>query len=107
MQEALRPDAASRSSPLASMSIMPPVTRAPRGPGVAADGLGGKLARYSAGSVVATVCSEVTMVLLYGPLGVAPVWAAVFAWLAGAVPNYWLNRSWTWRRTGRPGLRDE
>jgi putative flippase GtrA len=67
----------------------------------------GKMLRYAGGSVVATVSSEVTFVLLYGPLHVAPAWASVVAWLAGAVPNYWLNRSWTWRRTGRPGLRDE
>lgn len=70
-------------------------------------GLVPKLMRYAGGSAVATISSEVTFVLLYGPLHVTPAWASVVAWLAGAVPNYWLNRSWTWRRTGRPGLRDE
>jgi len=63
--------------------------------------------RYTGGSVVATVCSEVTFVALYGPLGVQPARASVVAWLAGAIPNYWLNRSWTWRRRGRPSLRNE
>lgn len=81
----------------------PPVLRA----GVPSGGLVSKLLRYAGGSAVATVCSEVTFVLLYGPLHVTPAWASVVAWLAGAVPNYWLNRSWTWRRTGRPRLRDE
>jgi putative flippase GtrA len=67
----------------------------------------GKLLRYSAGSVVATVCSEVTLLALYGWLGVAAGLAAVFAWLAGAIPNYWLNRAWTWGRQGRPSMRRE
>jgi putative flippase GtrA len=63
--------------------------------------------RYAGGSLVATVCSEVTLVLLYGPAGLDPAWAAVLAWVAGAVPNYWLNRSWAWERRGRPSLRRE
>jgi putative flippase GtrA len=63
-----------------------------------------KVLRYTAGSVVATVCSEVTFLLLYGPLHAAPAVASTLGWLAGAVPNYWLNRSWTWRRQGRPSL---
>jgi putative flippase GtrA len=29
------------------------------------------------------------------------------SWLAGAVPNFWLNRSWAWQRSGRPSLRHE
>lgn len=66
-----------------------------------------RVARYAGGSVVATVCSEVTLVLLYGPAHVDPAWAAVLAWVAGAVPNYWLNRSWAWERRGRPSLRHE
>ena len=85
------------------MSSPPVVPQAGRHPG----GLVPTLLRYAGGSAVATVSSEVTFVLLYGPLDVSPAWASVVAWLAGAVPNYWLNRSWTWRRTGRPGLRDE
>ncbi len=63
-----------------------------------------KVLRYAAGSVVATVCSEVTFLVLYGPLGARPAVASGLGWLAGAVPNYWLNRSWTWRRRGRPSL---
>ena len=67
-------------------------------------GLVGKVLRYAGGSVVATGCSELTLVVLYGFLHVSPVWSTCLAWVAGAVPNYWLNRSWTWRRRGRPSL---
>jgi putative flippase GtrA len=66
-----------------------------------------KLLRYFTGSVVATVCSEVVFVLLYGVLGVGTTWSSVVSWLAGAVPNFWLNRNWAWQRTGRPSLRGE
>jgi putative flippase GtrA len=63
-----------------------------------------KVLRYAAGSVVATLCSEVTFLLLYGPLGSGPGKASAAAWLAGAIPNYWLNRTWTWKRRGKPSL---
>jgi putative flippase GtrA len=70
-------------------------------------GLVPKLLRYTTGSVIATVCTEVAFVLLYGLLAMGTTWASVLAWLAGAVPNFWLNRTWTWQRTGRPSLRHE
>jgi putative flippase GtrA len=66
-----------------------------------------KLLRYLTGSVVATVCSEVVFVALYGLLGVGTTWSSVLSWLAGALPNFWLNRNWAWQRKGRPSLRDE
>jgi putative flippase GtrA len=66
-----------------------------------------KVLRYAAGSVVATVCSEATFLLLYGPARSTPAVASALGWLAGAVPNYWLNRTWTWRRRGRPSLLKE
>jgi putative flippase GtrA len=66
-----------------------------------------KLLRYFTGSVVATVCSEVTFVVLYGLVGLGTTWSSILAWLAGAVPNFWLNRNWAWQRTGRPSLRRE
>jgi putative flippase GtrA len=67
----------------------------------------GKVLRYAAGSVVATVCSEVTFVLFYGGLQATPAIASCVAWFAGAVPNYWLNRTWTWKRRGKPSLTRE
>lgn len=66
-----------------------------------------KLLRYGTGSVVATVCSEATFLLLYGVLDTSTSVASVLGWLAGAGPNYWMNRSWTWGRRGRPSLRRE
>jgi putative flippase GtrA len=66
-----------------------------------------KLLRYVTGSVVATASSEVVFVLLYGVLAMGTIWASVLSWLAGAIPNFWLNRNWTWQRTGRPSLRHE
>jgi putative flippase GtrA len=67
----------------------------------------GRLTRYTAGSVVATVCSEVTFLLVYGVFHGGSVLASVLGWLAGAVPNYFLNRSWAWGRKGRHDLRRE
>ncbi len=67
----------------------------------------GRMARYGAGSVVATVCSQATFLVLYGPVGASTTVTSTFAWLAGAIPNYWMNRSWTWGRRGRPSLRRE
>jgi putative flippase GtrA len=69
--------------------------------------LRGKAVRYLGGSVVAAGCSELTLVVLYGLLHVRPGPASVAAWVAGAVPNFWLNRSWAWRRRGRPDVRRE
>lgn len=66
-----------------------------------------KLARYGTGSLIATACSYLTFVVLYGIVGTTAGVATFFGWLAGAVPNYWLNRTWTWRRRGRPDMRRE
>lgn len=66
-----------------------------------------KLLRYLTGSVVATVCSEAAFVALYGLLGLGTTWSSILSWVAGAIPNFWLNRNWAWQRKGRPSLRDE
>lgn len=67
----------------------------------------GKAVRYGAGSIVATVCSEVAFLVMYGLLSTSTTWASIVGWLAGAVPNYLLNRSWAWGLRGRPSLRRE
>ena len=63
-----------------------------------------RLTTYTAGSVIAAGCSEVALVVCYGLLDLAPGVSSTIAWVAGAVPNYWLNRSWTWQRRGRPSF---
>ncbi|MGC4112031.1 MAG: GtrA family protein [Nocardioides sp.] len=77
------------------------------GPRWARAGLAGKVLRYGTGSVVATVCSQATFLVLYGPVGASTTVASILAWWAGAIPNYWINRRWTWGRRGRPSLRRE
>jgi putative flippase GtrA len=66
-----------------------------------------KLSTYFAGSVVAAGCSELALLLCYAVLDLPPALSAVIAWVCGAVPNYWLNRRWTWQRTGRVDPRRE
>jgi putative flippase GtrA len=76
-------------------------------PPVVRTGLTGKVLRFGTGSVVATVCSQATFLVVYGPLGASTTVSSVLAWFAGAIPNYWINRSWTWGRRGRPSVRRE
>jgi putative flippase GtrA len=73
-------------------------------PGLLSRELLRKLLTFAGGSAVATVCSEVVILVAYGVLHWSASFSAVLAWLAGAVPNYWLGRRWTWRRRDRPDL---
>lgn len=61
-----------------------------------------RLTRYGTGSVIAGVISETAFLLVYGAGLAGPRVASAVAFLAGAIPNYVLNRSWTWERRGRP-----
>ena len=87
--------------------MLGPTSASARGDLTARGHLIGKLLRYAAGSLVATVCSYATFVFCYGLVHTGTAVASTIGWLAGAIPNYWLNRSWTWRRRGRPALAKE
>jgi putative flippase GtrA len=65
-----------------------------------------KVWRYTVGSVIAAVTSLVVFAVAFG-LGLGNVPANVLAFLAGAVPNWILNRSWAWQRKGRVHVRRE
>jgi len=70
-------------------------------------GLIRRLLRYGFGSVVAVTCSQATFIIVYGPLHASTTISSSLAWLAGAIPNYWLNRAWTWGRRGRASVTKE
>jgi putative flippase GtrA len=66
-----------------------------------------KLWRYGAGSVVAFVSSVVVYYACFswGHLGaIGSTWVA---FVAGAVPNWILNRRWAWEKKGREGVAKE
>lgn len=62
------------------------------------------LGRYAASSVIAGLISEGVFLASYG-LGALPSVASVIAFVAGAVPNYLMNRYWAWQQKDkvRPG----
>jgi putative flippase GtrA len=62
--------------------------------------LAGKITRYAIGSVIALLTSIVAFALLYVTVGNTTV-CSVGAFLAGAVPNWILNRRWAWKVKGQ------
>ena len=63
--------------------------------------LGVRITRYALGSVVAAATSAVVFAILF-VLNVGTTTDSICAFLAGAIPNWILNRRWAWRRRGRP-----
>lgn len=57
--------------------------------------------RYTGASVVAGIISQTVFVIAYW-LGAVPLAASLLAFVAGAVPNYLMNRYWAWQQRGRP-----
>ena len=60
----------------------------------------GKITRYAIGSVVALATSIVVFAFLY-VAGVDTTIDSIAAFIAGAIPNWVLNRKWAWEMTDR------
>lgn len=58
-----------------------------------------KVMRYAIGSVVALLTSVIVFALLLDA-GVGTTADSILAFVAGALPNWILNRRWAWERTG-------
>ena len=69
--------------------------------------LGVIFTRYTLGSVVAVATSEIVLLACYGSGLLNGTDSGAAAFLAGAVPNYVLNRYWAWGRRGRVRVRRE
>lgn len=52
--------------------------------------------RYAAGSIIATVLSQIALTVAYGLLGATAIVASIVAFFAGTIPNYYLNKAWAW-----------
>jgi putative flippase GtrA len=61
------------------------------------------MTRYTLGSMVAALTSAVVFALLYVS-GVGTTACSVIAFVAGAIPNWILNRRWAWRVQGKVAI---
>ncbi|MBK1785412.1 GtrA family protein [Prauserella cavernicola] len=65
-----------------------------------------RLVRAGASSVLATATSQVALIgLLWW--GSSPTAASAVAFVAGAIPNYFVARRWAWGRKGKPDFKRE
>ena len=63
-----------------------------------------KLAKYSTASVVAVCVGQPVFWICNGLLGWDAIISNLVSVSAGAVPNYLINRRWTWSQTGKNRL---
>jgi putative flippase GtrA len=63
-----------------------------------------KLVKYSTASVVAVAVGQPVLWICFGPLGWSAVPSNLVSVSAGAVPNYLINRRWTWQQEGKNRL---
>jgi putative flippase GtrA len=66
-----------------------------------------KLWRYGAGSVVAFVTSVVVYYVFFSFAHLGAIGSTWVAFVAGAIPNWVLNRRWAWEKRGRDGVARE
>ncbi len=59
-----------------------------------------KLFRYSVASAVGVVCGQIALIVASAVLDWPGVASNLFSVSVGAVPNYLINRAWTWNKRG-------
>jgi len=62
--------------------------------------LSARFTKYALGSAFAFMSSNIVFALLY-VMGASTTVCSVGGFIAGAIPNWILNRRWAWRRRGR------
>ncbi|HWE10608.1 MAG TPA: GtrA family protein [Solirubrobacteraceae bacterium] len=62
--------------------------------------VGARITRYTIGSLVAFVTSAVVFPVMLITTG-STTWSSVTAFVAGAIPNWVLNRRWAWKIRGK------
>jgi putative flippase GtrA len=62
--------------------------------------LGRRIARFAISSAVAATTSAIVFPIMY-VLGASTTACSVTAFVAGAIPNWTMNRRWTWKVEGR------
>lgn len=62
--------------------------------------LGRRVARFAISSLVAATTSAVVFPILY-VMGASTTVCSIAAFVAGAIPNWTMNRRWTWKVEGR------
>lgn len=66
---------------------------------------GRKLAKYATVSAISALTSLVVLTIVFGVLRLwTEVYSALFANIVAGIPAYFLNRRWTWGKTGRSHL---
>lgn len=63
-----------------------------------------KLVRYSAASIVGVISSQVALLICFVGFDMDAVPANLIACVAGGVPNYSINRAWTFDKRGKNSL---
>jgi putative flippase GtrA len=66
--------------------------------------LSARFTKYALGSVVAFIASNLAFALFY-VLNASTTVCSVLGFIAGAIPNWILNRRWAWKSQGRPPAR--
>jgi putative flippase GtrA len=65
---------------------------------------GRKAVRYTLVSVISVIVGQVTFLLAFGVSHATARTSAIVATCVGAVPSYYLNRTWAWGKKGRSHL---
>lgn len=61
--------------------------------------VGTTFAKFFAGSLVGMTISQLVLITLYGIGGMSALAAGIIAFVAGAIPNFLINRRWAWGNT--------
>jgi putative flippase GtrA len=76
------------------------LARSPLAQRITRSPLHARITRYTVGSIVAAATSAVVFAVLY-VMGAGTTACSIVAFIAGAIPNWILNRRWAWRVQGR------
>lgn len=62
------------------------------------------MAKYTGASVAGVIVGQSTLFFFSAVLDWSPGWANLMAASLGAIPNYTINRYWTWNKRGKNHL---